>query len=146
MSINCSSWFFSRFPAAIWWPLMPSRALAQRWGLYICSSLQGVRYNTILSENLCFTLLLTWASEHLQVHNPLPFTRTGRSSRNAPDQGRLWSQVRSVYTLNCNLFKIFLSLNIDLIIVLAFIFSLTCEIVSPVSSNHLVLLPSYWYT
>jgi hypothetical protein len=54
---------------------LPSVILAQRWGLYKHSSYK--ESGTFSFSLKTFILpLLTWASECLQVHNPLPLTRT----------------------------------------------------------------------
>jgi hypothetical protein len=70
--------------------LLPSVALAQRWGLYILLIARSQVHST-LSENLHSTLKLTWASECIQVHNSLPLTGTWSG---APYNGR-WSTLIS---------------------------------------------------
>jgi hypothetical protein len=74
--------------------LLPSLALAPRWGLYILLIWRS-QVHSILSENLHFTPKLTWASECKQVHNPLHSPELGAEHRTT-DVGRLWSQLRSV--------------------------------------------------
>jgi hypothetical protein len=86
--------------------LLPSVALAQRWGLYILLIARSQVHST-LSENLHSTLKLTWASECIQVHNPLPLTGTWGG---APYNGR-WSTLiagKINMYIYCNSFYFFL--------------------------------------
>jgi hypothetical protein len=76
-------------------------ALAQRWGVYIHSSFRGVRYNILILWNPTLHILLTWASERLQVYNPSLIHRNrAEHNRWTPDKVD-YDQIRS-YVNNYN--------------------------------------------